>query len=57
MADQVFSVDEIKRKAHEAAERDEGPGACRYMPGSDAERIWKDAFYVRVYQLSGEETI
>lgn len=56
MSGQIFNVEDIKRQARKAAERDEGPGACRYMPGSEAERIWKNAFYVKCYELSGEQT-
>jgi len=37
----------IVREAVAAADAGKGPDACPYLPGSDAEITWKDAFYVR----------
>ncbi|HJV75371.1 MAG TPA: hypothetical protein VJ654_14185 [Noviherbaspirillum sp.] len=56
MSDQVFSIEQIKRNAREAAECGEGPDACKYEHGSEPAMIWRDAFYVHVYELSGEAT-
>lgn len=53
---EVMSRDVIQRQAERAAEKGDGPESCPYMAGSEFERHWKDAYYVRVYQLSGEET-
>lgn len=39
-------IEAIKLEAIAAADGGKGPGACKYRPGSDAERTWKDAFYV-----------
>lgn len=55
MSEQVIPIEKIKTEAIAAAERGFGPGECRYVPGSDAERTWKDAFYVRVSQLMTAE--
>jgi len=52
----IINKADIKRHAEAAAERDEGPGACPYVAGSDAERYWKDCFYIACYRLSGEES-
>jgi len=51
MTDQIIPIDKIKNEAIAAAERGFGPGECPYLPGTDAERTWKDAFYIRVSQL------
>lgn len=56
MGDPVFSIERIKRQGREAAERGDLPTVCQYVRGTEPERVWKDAFYVRIYQLSGEQT-
>lgn len=42
----------IRAHAHGAADGGKGPEACPYAAGTDAEYAWKDAFYIRVAQLS-----
>lgn len=47
---------EVKRNARAAAECGDLPSSCPYLPGSAEEYHWKDAYYIRMYELSGEES-
>lgn len=51
---ELISKEQIKRQAIDAANRGDEPTVCHYLPGSEMERIWKDAFYIRVSQLDGK---
>jgi hypothetical protein len=50
---ELIPRDTIKQDARAAAERGDPPTVCRYAKGTEAEYIWKDAYYVRVSQLQG----
>jgi hypothetical protein len=53
---ELISRARIQQQAIEAAERGDQPTDCPYVRHSEFERVWKDAFYIRVFQLSGEES-